>query len=66
MCCLNTELVDIEDSLTIIEKKEGIARSILWQYSVDLGVLLVLEQGEIESRETIRDYGTSLGRRYGA
>ena len=32
VCCLNTRLVDVKDSLTVSEGKEGMTRSILWQY----------------------------------
>lgn len=63
--CLNTKLVDIKDSVTVNEGKKGMTRSIFWQYYVGLGMLFVLEQGEIEARVTVWDYGTRLGRRNG-
>lgn len=58
MYSLKTKLVDIKDSLTVIEGKEGVTRSILGQYCVYLGLLLVLEQGESKARESVWGCGT--------
>lgn len=64
--CSDVKLVDNEDSVTVIEGKEGMTRSALWQHCVGLGLLFISEQGEIEARGTVWGGDTSLGRRCGA
>lgn len=49
---MNAKSVDIKDSLRVTEGKDGVTSSRLWQYLVDLGMLFVLERGEMEARQT--------------
>lgn len=62
--CLNVKLIDFEDSVTVIEGKEGkMARSTLWQHDTGLGMLSISEQGEMEGRGTMWGGDTRPGRR---